>query len=389
MKTDVIIIGAGPSGLFLAHLLAQAGIDAVLIERQSRDYVLSRIRAGVLEQNTIDVMAQLGLDARLKKEGLPHDFVSLISQDHCIKIPVRELTGKQVVVYGQTELTRDLMDAAPDCGVMTIYEADNATLHEIESQAPFVLYQKNGIEHRISGKFIIGCDGYHGASRSAIPHSSTNVFERTYPFGWLGILSDVSPCAGEVVYAHHDNGFALASMRSLTRSRYYLQVPIDEKIDAWEDDRVWEELKIRLGPEFARNIITGPLIEKSIAPLRSFIFERMRYKNLFLAGDAAHIVPPTGAKGLNLAVSDVALLAPALIKYFKEKDLSGIETYQAKALTRIWKSSRFAWYLTQLTHNFPQEGAFKRRIRLAELDYIAGSEAAQKTIAENYIGLPA
>jgi len=388
MKTDVVIIGAGPSGLMLGHLLAQAGVDAVILERRSGEYVLSRIRAGVLEQGTLAIMEQLGLDGRLKDEGLPHDYVSLTDRDKLIKIPVRELTGKHVVVYGQTEITKDLMDAAPARGVQIIYEAADVALHDVDGDAPFVTYKKGGEEHRIDARFIAGCDGFHGPSRKAIPASAASSVERVYPFGWLGILADVPPCAHEVVYANHDNGFGLASMRSNTRSRYYLQVPTGENIEDWPDDRIWDELKVRLGSEFAAKITTGPAIEKSIAPLRSFIFETMRYGSLFLAGDAAHIVPPTGAKGLNLAASDIAYLAPALIEFFKNGDRSGIEAYETKALARVWKSSRFAWYLTSLMHSFPDDGEFGRKMQIAELDYIANSKAAQMTIAENYIGLP-
>lgn len=388
MKTDVIIIGAGPAGLFLGHLLAQAGIDAIIVEQKSGDYVLSRIRAGVLEQGTIDIMTQLGLDARLQKEGMVHDYVSLNDRDKLIKIPVQDLTGKNVVVYGQTEITKDLMDAATARGVTIIYEAGDVGLHDIESASPYVTFMEDGLEQRIDGRFIIGCDGYHGASRQAIPTTAATFVERVYPFGWLGILADVPPCAHEVVYASHDNGFALASMRSNTRSRYYLQVTADEKVENWPDELIWSELKIRLGCELADKITSGPSIEKSIAPLRSFIFNKMRYESLFLAGDAAHIVPPTGAKGLNLAASDIAYLAPALIAYFKNGDAHGIDNYEAKALARVWKSSRFSWYLTSLMHNFPENGEFGREMQKAELEYIAQSTAAQTTIAENYIGLP-
>ena len=388
MKTDVVIIGAGPSGLMLGHLLAQAGVDAIILERRSGEYVLGRIRAGVLEQGTINIMTQLGLDERLQAEGLPHDYVSLTDRDKLIKIPVAELTGKHVVVYGQTEITKDLMDAAEARGVQTVYEAADVALHDIESDAPYVTYQKDGAEHHIDARFIAGCDGFHGPSRKAIPASVASSVEQTYPFGWLGILSDVPPCAHEVVYANHDNGFALASMRSETRSRYYIQVGNDEKLDDWPDEMIWDELKLRLGSEFAGKITTGPLLEKSIAPLRSFIFEKMNYGSLFLAGDAAHIVPPTGAKGLNLAASDIAYLAPALISFFKDGNKTSIESYETKALARVWKSSRFAWYLTTLMHNFPEDGQFRRKMQIAELDYIANSKSAQMSIAENYIGLP-
>lgn len=388
MKTQVIIIGAGPAGLFLGHLLAQAGVDAVIIEQKSGDYVLSRIRAGVLEQGTIDLMAELGLDARLQKEGMTHDFVSLTDRGRLIKIPVHELTGKSVMVYGQTEITKDLMDAAAARGVTTVYEAEGVALHDIDSASPYVTFTKNRLAQRVDGRFIIGCDGYHGVSRPAIPTKAATFVEQAYPFGWLGILADVPPCAHEVVYASHDNGFALASMRSTTRSRYYLQVASDDSVENWPDERIWSELQIRLGADLADKITCGPAIEKSIAPLRSFIFNKMRYESLFLAGDAAHIVPPTGAKGLNLAASDIAYLAPALIAYFKHNDAQGLEAYETKALARVWKSSRFSWYLTSLMHNFPENGEFGRGMQKAELDYIARSKAAQTTIAENYIGLP-
>ena len=388
MKTDVIIIGAGPAGLMLGHLLAQAGVDALIIERQTSEHILSRIRAGILEQCTVGIMSQLDLDDRLQKEGLPHDYVSLTNRDQLIRIPVKELTGKHVIAYGQTEIMRDLMDAAPARGVQTIYEAADVALHDIHSPKPYITYQKGGHQYRINGQFIVGCDGQHGPSRKSVPKGGGPALELTYPFGWLGILSDVPPCADEVVYARHDNGFALASMRSATRSRYYLQVPADEHVDNWPDDRIWDELKVRLGPNFARGITAGKAIEKSIAPLRSFISETMRFGNLFLAGDAAHIVPPTGAKGLNLAASDVAYLAPGLIAHFKQKDSALLKTYEAKALSRVWKSSRFAWCLTNLMHNFPENGEFNRRMQIAELDYIGSSQAAQKSIAENYTGLP-
>lgn len=388
MKTDVVIVGAGPSGLMLGHLLAKAGINAVNLEQKSGEYVLSRIRAGVLERGTIDIMSQLDLDERLRREGLPHDGVTLADGARLIEIPVTELTGHHVVVYGQTEITRDLMDAAPDKGVQIIYEADNVALHEIATEAPYVTYQKNGEEHRIDARFIAGCDGFHGPSRQAIPDASGSYVEKVYPFGWLGVLADVKPCSHEVVYSNHDRGFALASMRSNTRSRYYVQVDLDEKIEDWSDDRFWKELSVRLGPELTNNLTTGPSIEKSIAPLRSYVFETMRYGSLFLAGDAAHIVPPTGAKGLNLAASDIAYLAPALIAYFKTNDSTGIEEYATTALARVWKSSRFSWYLTSLMHRFPDDGDFERKMQVAELDYVANSKAAQKMIAENYIGLP-
>ena len=387
-KTDVAIIGAGPSGLMLGHLLTQAGINCIIVERKSPDYVLSRIRAGVLEQCTLQVMEKLGLDSRLKAEGLPHDGVILADGERVIEIDVKGLTGSPVVVYGQTEITKDLMDASDSRGVMRVYDADDVALHNIETEAPCVTYTKNGEPHRIDCRFIAGCDGFHGPSRKAMPGSNTNYVEKVYPFGWLGVLADVPPATHEVAYSNHDRGFALSSMRSLTRSRYYIQVGLDEKVEDWSDERFWDELAVRLGPEISSKLVTGPSIEKSIAPLRSFIFGSMRHGSLFLAGDSAHIVPPTGAKGLNLASSDITYLSAAIISYFKEKQSDGINLYSEKALNRVWKSSRFSWYLTTLMHRFPEGGEFDRKMQVAELEYIAGSKAAQTTIAENYIGLP-
>jgi len=387
-RTQVAIIGAGPAGLLLGHLLRAEGIDCIVLERASGDYVLGRIRAGVLERVTTDLMERLGLAERMNREGLPHDGFNLADGERLIRIDIANLTGKQVMVYGQTEITRDLMDAAPERGLEVIYEAADVALHDIESDAPYVTYTKDGTEHRIDARFICGCDGFHGPSRQAIPASIARPFELVYPFGWLGILSDVPPCNHELIYANHERGFALASMRSHTRSRYYIDVPLTEKVEDWSDDRIWDELAIRLGPDAAANITRGPSIEKSIAPLRSFVFEPMQHGSLFLAGDAAHIVPPTGAKGLNLAASDVAYLSDALIGYFKRNAQDGIAGYSQKALARVWKSERFSWSLTKLMHRFPEDGAFERRIQLAELDYIASSTAAQKSIAENYVGLP-
>ena len=388
MKTDICIIGAGPAGLMLGHLLTQAGIDCIILERKSPDYVLGRIRAGVLERGTIGILEELGLDGRCKSEGLPHDGVILADGERVIEIDVKGLTGEHVVVYGQTEITRDLMDAAPRRGLEIVYEAADAELHGIDGETPTVTFKKNGQAQSIETRFIAGCDGFHGPSRRAIPQTDTDHVEKVYPFGWLGLLADVPPATDEVAYANHDNGFALCSMRSKTRSRYYLQVGLDEKVEDWPDERFWDELAMRVGPEIASRITRGPSLEKSIAPLRSFIFEKMRHGSLFLAGDSAHIVPPTGAKGLNLAASDVAYLAPALISYFRNKDQAGIDGYAETALDRVWKSSRFSWFLTTLMHRFPEDGAFGRRMQVAELDYIARSRAAQTTIAENYIGLP-
>ncbi|TYC89214.1 4-hydroxybenzoate 3-monooxygenase [Novosphingobium sp. BW1] len=388
MRTQVVIIGAGPSGLLLGHLLRQAGIDCVVVERRTGPYVLSRIRAGVLEQVTVQLMERLGLDARMKAEGLPHDGFNLADGERLIRIDIKALTGKEVMVYGQTELTRDLMESAGARGLEVVYEASDVALFDIESDAPYVTYTKDGTSHRVDARFIVGCDGFHGPSRKAIPESVGRSFERVYPFGWLGILADVPPCNHELIYANHERGFALASMRSETRSRYYVDVPLTEKIEDWSDERVWEELAVRLGPEAGANLTRGPSIEKSIAPLRSFVFEPMRHGSLMLCGDSAHIVPPTGAKGLNLAASDVYYAAEALLAFFKSNDADAIAGYSEKALARVWKSERFSWSLTKLMHRFPEDGPFERRMQQAELDYIASSEAAQRSIAENYVGLP-
>jgi p-hydroxybenzoate 3-monooxygenase len=387
-KTQVAIVGAGPAGLLLGHLLRMEGIEVVVVERMSGDYVLGRIRAGVLERTLTDLLDRLGINARMKAEGLPHDAFNLADGERLIRIDVAELTGKQVMVYGQTEVTRDLMAAAPERGLEIVYQAKDVALHDVESDTPYLTYSKDGVQHRLDARFICGCDGFHGPSRQAIPDSVGRTYEKVYPFGWLGILADVPPCNHELIYANHPNGFALASMRSATRSRYYIQVPVDEDIEAWPDERLWDELAVRLGPEAAAHITRGPAIEKSIAPLRSFVFEPMRHGSLFLAGDAAHIVPPTGAKGLNLAASDVAYLSAALTAFFNRGANDGVAGYSGKALARVWKSERFSWQLTTLMHRFPRTDAFDRRMQQAELDYIASSVAAQTSIAENYVGLP-
>ncbi len=388
MKTQVAIIGAGPAGLFLGHLLRAEGIDCVVVERQTPDYVLSRIRAGVLEQVTVGLMERLGLDARLKAEGLVEEGFNLADGERLIRIDVAGLTGKTVVVYGQTEITRDLMDAAPARGLPVLYGAEDVAVHAIESDAPFVTFRHDGADQRLDARFVVGCDGFHGPSRKAIPASAAREFERVYPFGWLGILADVPPCNPELIYANHERGFALASMRSHTRSRYYIDVPLTEKVEDWSDERIWDELAIRLGPDAAAGMTRGPSIEKSIAPLRSYVFEPMRHGSLLLCGDAAHIVPPTGAKGLNLAASDVHYAAEALTAFFRRGDNDAVIGYSAKALARVWKSERFSWSLTKLMHRFPEDGPFERAMQVAELDYIASSVAAQTTIAENYVGLP-
>ncbi len=388
MKTQVCIIGAGPAGLMLGHLLRAEGVECVVLERQTGDYVLGRIRAGVLETVMVDLMARLGLDARLKAEGLVHDGFNLADGERLIRIDLADLTGKHVTVYGQTEVTRDLMEASAERGLEVIYEAGDVALHDVESDAPYVTYSKDGATHRIDCRFIAGCDGFHGPSRQAIPANAGQAFEKVYPFGWLGILADVPPCNHELIYANHERGFALASMRSETRSRYYVDVPLTDKVEEWSDDRLWDELAIRLGPDAGSRITRGPALEKSIAPLRSYVFAPMRHGSLLLCGDAAHIVPPTGAKGLNLAASDVLYAADALTGFFRRNDPDSISGYSDKALARVWKSERFSWSLTMLMHRFPQDGPFERAMQVAELDYIATSRAARTAIAENYVGLP-
>ena len=387
MKTQVCIIGAGPAGLLLGHLLRAEGIDCIVLERRAPEYVLSRIRAGVLERITVSLMERLGLDARLKVEGLPHDGFNLADGQRLIRIDVAGLTGKHVVVYGQTELTRDLMEAREERGLEVVYEAADVELHDIDGDAPWVDYTHGGTRHRVDARFIVGCDGFHGPSRQAILPRGKE-YSREYPFGWLGVLADVPPCNHELIYSHHDRGFALASMRSATRSRYYIDVPLTERVEDWPDERFWDELTTRLPDEAAARVVRGPALEKSIAPLRSYVFAPMGHGSLLLCGDAAHIVPPTGAKGLNLATSDVHYAAEALTAFFKAGDAGAVAGYSARALSRVWKAERFSWSLTRLMHRFPEDGPFERAMQVAELDYIASSHAAQTSIAENYVGLP-
>ncbi|KRA96850.1 4-hydroxybenzoate 3-monooxygenase [Devosia sp. Root685] len=385
MRTNVIIIGAGPAGLMLGRLLELAGVDAVILERKSPDYVLGRIRAGVLEQGTMDLMDRAEAGTRMHQEGLIHHGIDISFDGDRHRVHFTNLIGRHVMVYGQTEVTRDLMNARKS---PTIYEAEDVELHDFDGANPYVTYSQNGVTHRIDCDYIAGCDGFHGVSRQSVPAKSLTTFERVYPFGWLGILVDQPPVADELIYAHHARGFALCSQRSPKRSRYYVQVPADENAKNWSDTRFWDELRLRLNPETAEALKTGPSIEKSIAPLRSFVAEPLRFGRLFLAGDAAHIVPPTGAKGLNLAMSDVATLADALIEATIEKSAAGIDAYSAKVLQRIWKAERFSWWMTSLLHTFPETGAFGRRIQRAEFDYLSGSVAAQQSLAENYTGLP-
>ena len=388
-RTQVAIIGAGPSGLLLGQLLHIAGIDAVIIERKSADYVLARIRAGVLEQGTVDVLTRAGVGDRLKAEGLVHDGFALAFDGRSRRIDLGGLLGgRHVTVYGQTEVTRDLMGARDASGLLTIYEADEVALHDFDGQNPRVTWRKDGVIHSLACDVIAGCDGYHGISRASVPASAIRTFEKVYPFGWLGVLADVPPVSHELIYANHERGFALCSMRSMSRSRYYVQCAIDEKVEAWSDQRFWDELRLRLDPEAAEALVTGPSIEKSVAPLRSFVAEPLRFGRLFLVGDAAHIVPPTGAKGLNLAVGDVHYLARALEEHFVGRSQAGLDAYSATALARIWKAERFSWWMTSIMHRFPEGGEFGQRMQIAELDYLFSSVAARTSLAENYVGLP-
>ena len=387
--TQVAIIGAGPSGLLLGQLLAKAGIANVIIERQSPDYVLSRIRAGVLEQITVDALASVGVDARMHKEGLPHSGFDLLFKGQRHRIDLAELTGgKQVMVYGQTEVTKDLMAAREQMGLTTIYSANDVAIHDFDGDTPRVTYTHKGQSHELKARFIAGCDGFHGVCRASVPTSAIETFEKIYPFGWLGVLADVPPVAHELIYANTDRGFALASMRSHTRSRYYLQCPLSDKVEQWSDHAFWAELRNRLDPQAAQSLVTGPSIEKSIAPLRSFVAEPMQFGSLMLAGDAAHIVPPTGAKGLNLAASDVLYMAQACERFFNEQDRGGIDGYSAQALARVWKAERFSWWFTSLMHQFPELGSFNQKVQEAELAYLVSSRAASTSLAENYVGLP-
>ncbi|UOP13835.1 MULTISPECIES: 4-hydroxybenzoate 3-monooxygenase [Pseudomonas] len=389
MKTQVAIIGAGPSGLLLGQLLHNAGIQTLILERQSADYVQGRIRAGVLEQGMVDLLREAGVSRRMDAEGLVHDGFELALDGELTHIDLKTLTGGQsVMIYGQTEVTRDLMAARAAAGAVTLYEASNVQPHDLKTERPWVTFEHQGETFRLECDYVAGCDGFHGVARQSIPAESLSVFERVYPFGWLGILADTPPIHAELVYAKHARGFALCSMRSATRSRYYLQVPVDESLEAWPDERFWDELKNRLPGPLAQRLVTGPSIEKSIAPLRSFVVEPMQYGRLFLLGDAAHIVPPTGAKGLNLAASDVSTLYRILLKVYREGRVDLLEKYSAICLRRVWKAERFSWWMTSMLHQFPQADGFSQRIAQSELEYFIHSQAGRQTIAENYVGLP-
>ena len=389
MKTQVAIIGGGPSGLLLGQLLQKAGIGNVIIERQSQEYVLSRIRAGVLEQGMVDLLRDAGVGDRMDREGLVHDGFELVFDGRRERIDLKEMSGgKSVMIYGQTEVTRDLMAARTASGATTFYEVPDVELHDLKGARPFVTFTHNGEQFKLDCDHIAGCDGYHGISRKSIPPGVLTEYERVYPFGWLGVLADTPPVNEELMYANHERGFALCSMRSHTRTRYYVQVDADEKVEDWSDQRFWEELKSRLPEETAARLITGPSIEKSIAPLRSYVVEPMQYGHLFLVGDAAHIVPPTGAKGLNLAASDVSTLHQILLKVYQEGRSDLLARYSQVCLKRVWKAERFSWWMTSMLHKFPGTDPFSQRMQQTELEYFVSSEAGRKVIAENYVGLP-
>lgn len=387
MRTQVCIIGGGPSGLLLSQLLHNAGIDTIVLERQTRDYVLSRIRAGVLEWGSVEMLRKAGVGSRMDAEGFVHGGTYLAARNRGFRIAFDELIGKQVMVYGQTEVTRDLYDARAKAGGVIIHEAADVQPHDMDTEKPYVVYHKDGKEQRIDCDFVAGCDGFHGPSRKSIPADVLREYERVYPFGWLGVLSETPPVSHELIYANHARGFALCSMRNANLSRYYVQCPVSDKPDQWSDQAFWDELRRRIPEDAAEALVTGPTIEKSIAPLRSFVAEPMRWGRLFLVGDAAHIVPPTGAKGLNLAIGDVHYLYEGLIQYYQGDD-EGVQKYSERALSRVWKSERFSWSLTTMLHRFPEQSAFDQRMQEAELDYLETSVTAQRALAENYVGLP-
>jgi p-hydroxybenzoate 3-monooxygenase len=388
LRTNVAIIGAGPAGLLLGQLLHSYGIDNVILERHTPDYVLGRIRAGLLEEGTVALLDEVGAGERAHHEGLVHEGIELTFGGKRHRIDLHGATGKTVMIYGQTEVTLDVMNARHAAGLTSIYEAEHVQPIDFDTDHPRLSYVKDGVTHELDCDFIAGCDGFHGVSRASVKPAAIETFERLYPFGWLGVLSETPPVSHELIYSNHARGFALCTMRSAKRSRYYVQCPLDDHIDQWPDDRFWDELKRRLDQKAADELIIGPSIEKSIAPLRSFVAEPMRFGRMFLAGDAAHIVPPTGAKGLNLAASDAHYLALAFREYYDEKSSDGMDAYSAKALSRVWKAVRFSWWMTSMLHKFPDTGAFGARIQLAELDYVANSKAAAASLAENYVGLP-
>jgi p-hydroxybenzoate 3-monooxygenase len=387
LRTQVVILGAGPSGLLLSHLLGLRGIENVVLELRSREYVASRVRAGVLEHGSVEVLREAGLATRALREGFVHEGVELASTDASFRVDFRARTGKAVTIYGQTELQKDLFEARDDAGGVVLDEVTDVAIHDPESQAPRVTYTKRGERAEVVADFVAGCDGHHGVSRATIPATVLKTYERVYPFGWLGVLSETPPVSDELIYSGHERGFALCSMRNPRLSRYYVQCTLDDDVSAWSDARFWDELRARLPGPVAERLVTGPSIEKSITPLRSFIAEPMRFGRLFLAGDAAHIVPPTGAKGLNLAISDVALLAAALTAHYVERTETLLDGYSAAALAGVWKAVRFSWWMTNLLHRYDADDAFARRLRQAELSYLQSSLAAQTVFADNYVGL--
>jgi len=390
-RTQVVIVGAGPAGLLLGQLLHREGIDTLLLERRSAEYVAGRIRAGVLEPGTVNVLEHAGVATRLHAEGLVHEGVEIGFRGRRHRIDLKALTGKSVTVYGQTEVTRDLMEARAAAGMLSVYEAEDVALHDVGGNTPRVSFRHQGVVHEVACDFIAGCDGFHGISRRSIPAESLSVSERVYPFGWLGVLADTPPAWHELIYANSEQGFALASMRSPTRVRCYVQCDLTERVEQWSDERFWAEFRLRLGGEIGARVPDAPSIEKSIAPLRSFVAEPLRFGRLFLAGDAAHIVPPTGAKGLNLAVSDVFYLSEALRDSYREvpgeRAERALDAYSTRALRRIWRAERFSWWMTRQLHRFPGD-AFDSRLQHTELEYLFESRAAQVSMAENYVGLP-
>ena len=389
MKTQVCIIGGGPSGLMLSQLLHLQGIETVVLERQSREYVLSRIRAGVLENGFTKLMRQAQCGERMDKEGEVHDGFFIAHEGKLDRVDLhKHSNGSSVMVYGQTELTRDLYEARDRMNGIVIHNAEDVQPHDVKSAKPYVTYRKDNAECRVDCDYVIGADGFHGVSRKSIPPDVLKEYEKVYPFGWLGVLSRTKPVLPELIYAKHDRGFALCSLRSQVLSRYYIQVPLSDSVDNWSDDSFWAELKRRLPAEVAGQLITGATIEKSIAPLRSYVAEPMRYGNLFLAGDAAHIVPPTGARGLNTAGSDIYYLYTGLVDFYKNNDASGLEQYSEKALARVWKAQRFSWWMTTMLHTFPDTPAYDQKLKEIDMSYLFSSDAALSSLAENYVGLP-
>jgi len=388
MRTQVAIVGGGPAGLLLSHILDRNGIDSIVLERQTRSHVLERIRAGVLEAGTVALLREVGLGARMDREGQPHDGSWIAWENRPrLLIDTKKYTGKPMMAYGQTAITEDLFAARDAAGGKVIDEADDVRLHDITTKRPYVTYEKAGSSQRIDCDYVAGCDGYHGVSRTSIPAAVLKTYEKGYPFGWLGIMSETPPFP-EICYCYHSRGFALASMRNPMLSRYYIQCDLDTQLQDWPDERFWQEFKARCPDDMADAIVTGPSIEKSIAPLRSFVAEPMRYGALFLAGDAAHIVPPTGAKGLNLAVSDVFYLSRAFIEAYRAGNTHYLDTYSDTALRRVWSAARMSWWLTMLLHSFSDETPFEQQIRLNQFDYLHASEQAQASLAEQYVGLP-